>query len=169
MSSRTKGNVGNVGDESARRRSSVVSYKKDAKLDEYESLVTFMSDYREDGTGDKEEGKVVENRVWYAPWKKRKFRWKFVGAGQEYPEEWGFTNIHQGLSDSDVEARRRTAGFNELTAKKTNQFRKVLNYFQGPILYGRTDIQNSGLIFALTLRHSYGDCTFVGCGVVRLG
>ncbi|KAJ6060619.1 hypothetical protein N7444_002473 [Penicillium canescens] len=121
--------------ESAHRRSSTVSYKKDAKVDEYTSLVTFMSDYRENGTGSKEEGKIVENRVWYAPWKKRKFRWKFVGAGQEYPEEWSFTDIHQGLSDSDVEARRRTTGFNELTAKKTNQFRKVLNYFQGPILY----------------------------------
>jgi H+-transporting ATPase len=168
MSSGTKGNVGNVGNESARRRSSI-SYKKDVKVDEYESLVNFMSDYQEDGTGDKEEGKIVENRVWYAPWKKRKFRWKFVGAGQEYPKEWSFTDIHQGLSDSDVEVRRRSAGFNELTAKKTNQFRKVLNYFQGPILYGRTDIQNSGLNLALTLRHSYGDCTFVGCRVVRLG
>lgn len=141
----SSGTMGSVGNEFAHRRSSTVSYKKDAKVDEYTSLVQFMSTYHEDGTESKEEGKVVENRIWYAPWKKRKFRWKYVGTGQEYPEGWRFTDIHHGLSDSDVEVRRHTAGFNELTAKKTNQFRKVLSYFQGPILYGGIDLQNSGL------------------------
>ncbi|KAJ5982234.1 hypothetical protein N7451_012334 [Penicillium sp. IBT 35674x] len=112
-----------------------MSYKEDAKLDEYTRLVRFMSTYRGDSKDDKEAGEIRETRTWYAPWKKRKFCWKYVGSEQEFPDDWRFTDIHQGLSDSDVDGRRRTVGFNELTAEKTNQFRKILSYFQGPILY----------------------------------
>lgn len=125
-----------VEDGAANRRPSALSYK-DAKLDEYTRLVKFMSTYRGDSKADKEAGEIRESRTWYTPWKKRKFRWKYVGAGQEFPDDWRFTDIRQGLSDSDVDERRRNVGFNELTAEKTNQFRKVLGYFQGPILYGR--------------------------------
>lgn len=135
MSSNRDGDVENGG---ADRRPSAISYKEDMKLDEYTRLVRFMSTYRGDEKGDKGEGEIRESRAWYAPWKKRKFRWKYVGAGQAFPDEWRFTDIHQGLSDSDVDERRRSAGFNELTAEKTNQFRKILSYFQGPILYGKT-------------------------------
>lgn len=68
--------------------------------------------------------------------RKKKFRWKYIGVGQEFPDDWKFTDINHGLSDSDVEQRRKVTGFNELKAEKINQFRKILGYFQGPILYG---------------------------------
>jgi H+-transporting ATPase len=125
---------GDVESEAASRRPSAISYKE-AKLGEYTRLVKFMSTYRGDVKADKDRGQIRESRVWYAPWKKRQFRWKYVGVRQELPDDWHFTDIHQGLSDSDVDERRRSVGFNELTAEKTNQFRKILGYFQGPILY----------------------------------
>lgn len=128
-----------VENDAADRRASVLSYKEDAKLDEYTRLVRFMSTYQGDKKGATEEGEIRESRVWYAPWQKKKYRWKYIGTGKEYPEEWLFTDVRQGLSSSDIEPRRRTAGFNELTAEKTNQFRKVLSYFQGPILYGKAE------------------------------
>lgn len=134
MSSNQDGDVENS---AADRRPSAISYKEDFKLDEYTRLVRFMSTYRGDEKGDKGTSEIRESRVWYAPWKKRKFRWKYIGAGQVFPDEWRFTDIHQGLTDSDVEMRRRSAGFNELIAERTNQFHKILSYFQGPILYGR--------------------------------
>lgn len=133
MSSKRNDDVENG---AASRRASVLSYKEDAKIDEYTRLVRFMSTYRDDSKSDKDAGEIRESRSWYAPWQKKKYRWKYVGVGQEYPDGWRFTDINHGLSDSDVDERRRTVGFNELTAEKTNQFRKILSYFQGPILYG---------------------------------
>ncbi|RAL03477.1 plasma membrane H(+)ATPase [Aspergillus ibericus CBS 121593] len=107
----------------------------DAKLDEYTRLVRFMSTYREKDANDPGEGEIRESRIWYAPWKKRKFRWKHVGSSREFPEEWRITDIHHGLADTDVEERRRSAGFNELSSQKENPVARLLSYFQGPILY----------------------------------
>lgn len=120
------------------RRFSAVSYKEDAKIDEYTRLVRFISTYRDTlGKTNADEGEIRESRVWFAPWRKKKFRWKYIGAGLQYPNEWSFTDINHGLSDSEVDQRRKIAGFNELTSEKINQFRKILSYFQGPILYGK--------------------------------
>lgn len=122
--------------DAAERRFSAISYKDDVKIDEYTRLVRWMSTYRETKRDHADEGEIRESRVWFAPWRKRKFRWKYIGVGQEFPDDWRFTDINHGLSDSDVEQRRKVTGYNELTAEKVNQFRKILGYFQGPILYG---------------------------------
>lgn len=151
------------------RRASVISYREDAKLDEYTRLVRFMSTYQ-DKKRDPEEGEIRESRVWYAPWQKKKYRWKYIGSAKEYPEEWRFTDIYQGLSVPEVETRQRTAGFNELTAEKTNQFRKVLGYFQGPILYGRIKSMKSPInLHLLMMQTSYGACRSARGWPVRLG
>lgn len=53
------------------------------------------------------------------------------------PEAWLETDMRQGISDHDVEERRKRFGWNELTAEKENQLRKFMGFFQGPILYGK--------------------------------
>ena len=52
------------------------------------------------------------------------------------PDEWLNADIKQGINDSDVEARRKRFGFNELSSEKENLFIKFLMFFTGPILYG---------------------------------
>ena len=42
-----------------------------------------------------------------------------------------------GLTNADVELRRKKVGMNELVTEKENMFLKFLSYFQGPILYGK--------------------------------
>lgn len=107
----------------------------DDNLDEFTRLVKFTSTYRERDETDVA-GVITENRVWYAPWKKRRYRWTYHPASAAYPEEWLMTDIREGLSEDTVNKRRQSAGFNELAAEKTNPFRRALSYFQGPILYG---------------------------------
>ncbi|OJJ71787.1 hypothetical protein ASPBRDRAFT_75128 [Aspergillus brasiliensis CBS 101740] len=129
---------GDVERDGASRRASRISSRSarsDTKLDEYTRLVKFMSTYREKDANDPGEGEIRESRVWYAPWRKRRFRWKHVGSSREFPAEWRLTDIHHGLSESEVETRRRSAGFNELSSEKENPVARLLSYFQGPILY----------------------------------
>lgn len=105
--------------------------------DEFTHLVKFVSAYRESShTRPDEEGEVRVSRVWYAPWRKRRFRWKHIGGARKFPDDWLLTDIRRGLGDADVVNRRNVAGFNELAAAKENPFAKVISYFQGPILYG---------------------------------
>lgn len=54
------------------------------------------------------------------------------------PEEWLEADIKQGISNSDVENRRKRFGWNELSSEKENLFIKFLMFFTGPILYGKS-------------------------------
>ena len=54
------------------------------------------------------------------------------------PEEWLNSDIKQGLSNSDVEHRRKRFGWNEISTEKENLFIKFLMFFTGPILYGKS-------------------------------
>ena len=108
-------------------------------LDEFGQLFKYVSTYREQGEGEEEgDGEVVEKRVWFAPWKKRKVRARKAGhiAGR-FPEEWRLTDIRQGLSSDEVSNRRRRSGWNELVSEKENPIVKIIGYFRGPILYGK--------------------------------
>lgn len=127
----------------ARRRSSRISRASLSgdwnSLDEYGKLVKYVSTFRDGAAADEERGELVEKRVWYAPWKKRKVHVKKVEAETgKFPDEWTMTDIREGLSSNEVPLRRRRAGWNELTAEKENPIAKVLSYFQGPILYGES-------------------------------
>ena len=136
-----------------------------AKMDEFTRLVKYTSTYRERDARDADEGEIRFQRVWYAPWRQKKFRWKYIGSTRAFPQEWLVTDIRKGLSESDVSERRKTAGFNELAVEKENLFAKFLSYFQGPILYG------SGFLpcvpcFELRLMYcSDGDCWSARCGI----
>lgn len=125
----------------ARRRSSRISRASLggdwSNLDEYGKLVKYVSTFKDANAADEEQGDVVEKRLWYAPWKKRKVRMKRVeGETGKFPEDWTMTDIREGLSSEEVSIRRRRAGWNELTSERENPIAKVLSYFQGPILYG---------------------------------
>lgn len=54
------------------------------------------------------------------------------------PEEWLEADIKQGLTNEQVEERRRRYGFNEISTEKENLFIKFLMFFTGPILYGKS-------------------------------
>ena len=108
-----------------------------SNLDEYGKLVKYVSTFKDASAADEQQGDVVEKRLWYAPWKKRKVRVKKLeGETGKFPDEWKITDIREGLSSEEVPLRRRRAGWNELTSEKENPIAKVLSYFQGPILYG---------------------------------
>jgi H+-transporting ATPase len=51
------------------------------------------------------------------------------------PEEWLDVDIKQGISNTQVEDRRKRFGWNEITTEKENLFIKFLMFFTGPILY----------------------------------
>lgn len=116
--------------------STQLAMANDEDLDEYGKLSRYISTYRESVVKPGEdEGEIIEKRVWYAPWKKRRFRVRKV-EGTGYPDEWLMTNIQHGLTSHEAETRRRRAGYNELSAEKENLLAKFITYFQGPILYG---------------------------------
>lgn len=54
------------------------------------------------------------------------------------PEEWLDVDIKQGISNTQVEDRRKRFGWNEITTEKENLFIKFLMFFTGPILYGKS-------------------------------
>lgn len=114
-----------------------LDYGKD--LGEYEALDRFITAYNPSGTqqGAGEEQKR-EPIPWWKFWKSNEPAFDEGPSGQEgkAPPHWLETDIHAGISTSDVAERRRRFGWNELTAEKENQFRKFLSFFEGPILYG---------------------------------
>lgn len=112
------------------------------KLSEYDALDRFITNY--DASGQQRGAHETEGAREHIPWWKF---WKSSDHGSEQsqsdregkpPPEWLETDIHAGISSSEVAERRRRFGWNELTAEKENQFAKFLSFFQGPILYGRS-------------------------------
>lgn len=113
---------------------------EEGNLDEYGALNRYISTARDgrrgstSSAGARSEGGEEKKKPW----------WKFGGKKEEsgegfvIPEEWAETDMHSGLSENDVEPRRKKAGFNELTTEKTSFFLQFLGYFRGPILYGKS-------------------------------
>jgi H+-transporting ATPase len=102
---------------------------------EYGNLVRYISQYRDGrrastiGGGDDDQPK---KKHW---WSRRSKGGE--GDGFETPDDWLNTDMKQGLSSHEVEARRKKTGWNELVTEKENMFLKFLSYFTGPILYGK--------------------------------
>ncbi|KAE8370678.1 E1-E2 ATPase-domain-containing protein [Aspergillus caelatus] len=123
-------------DHAAQHLQSPTNLDDPSDVDEFTRLVKFVSAYRESDFVSPDEGEVRVHRVWYAPWRKKKFRWRHTGgSSRKFPENWLLTDIRDGLADADVAHRRNIVGFNELASAKVNPFAKVISYFQGPILY----------------------------------
>nr|POE54543.1 plasma membrane atpase 1 [Quercus suber] len=104
-------------------------------LDEYTALQKYISTYRDPKAAAEDEGEKKDSK----PKKSWQF-WKSNKAADEtqdvtVPEEWLDADIKQGISNQDVEARRKRFGFNEITTEKENLFIKFLMFFTGPILY----------------------------------
>lgn len=110
----------------------------DGNLDEYGALNRYISTARDgrrgstSSAGARSEGGEEQKRPWYKFWGKK----SDSGEGFVIPDDWIETDMHSGLHESDVEPRRKKAGFNELTTEKTSFFIQFLGYFRGPILYG---------------------------------
>lgn len=112
-------------------------FAPDEQGGEYENLVKYISTYR-DRRFSKAPSSAGQNED--ASKEKTIPKWKFwaksaSGETFEAPEEWLTTHIDNGLTDAEVESRRKRTGFNELSSEKENMFLKFLGYFQGPILY----------------------------------
>jgi H+-transporting ATPase len=122
--------------ESSRQR---FSFDRRNNKNEYETLRGFISGggAQSEPTIEDEPGSVEPpRRPWWKFWKSKDIATTGAAAGKP-PREWLDTDINQGISDSEVQQRRRRFGWNELKVEQVNRFRKFLGYFQGPILYGR--------------------------------
>ncbi len=93
--------------------------------EEYTNLVRYISTFREGRRKStaSELGIDVDaaKRPWWAFWK----RGKKSGAGDgvfEVPDDWLDTELKQGLSNTEVENRRKKTGWNELTTEKENLY-----------------------------------------------
>lgn len=111
----------------------------DSDLPEYEALDRFITKYDASGEQKSAEDEEAEKNKKPPSFLKLLFSSDLdVEQNQNLvaPDSWLDTDMRQGISDHDVEERRRRFGWNELTEEKENEFRKFLGFFQGPILYG---------------------------------
>lgn len=97
------------------------------------SLIRYIDTYRDPNAEVEIEEETVEKKK---PW------WKGGGAaaGKKFsdfvtPTDWLNTELRDGLNTMEVERRRKTAGWNELTTEKENMILKFIGFFRGPILY----------------------------------
>ncbi|KIK53982.1 hypothetical protein GYMLUDRAFT_49059 [Collybiopsis luxurians FD-317 M1] len=120
----------------------------DLQGDEYEVLLKYVEieagkQARGEDEDEEDEGEV--KRLWYAPWKKVR---KSSEKEKNVPSNWLNTDMTKGLSDDEVEKRRKDFGYNELESQKENQVLKFISYFRGPILY----VMEIAVILAAGLR-----------------
>ena len=130
------------GDPKRERISFADGWDPDKDEGEYANLLRYISTYR-DRRFSKAPSQVSGEDVGDATKKKKQgFFARIFGSGDgpgelfEVPDDWVKTDINTGLSSSEVEARRKKTGYNELSTEKENMFMKFLGYFRGPILYG---------------------------------
>ena len=106
-----------------------------ADMGEYGNLVRYISTYR-----DGRRGSTASGGAGADPHEKKKGFFSRKKKGEvsgvfETPDDWLTTDMKAGLRSSDVEARRRKTGWNELTTEKENLFLKFVGFFKGPVLY----------------------------------
>ena len=115
-------------------------------LDEYTALQKYISTYRDpkaaatdDAEGqNKDAADAGKGKAWWQFWRSgTSANAKGSDAGV-VPEDMLEADIKQGLSNHDVESRRKRFGWNEISTEKENLFIKFLSFFTGPILYGKS-------------------------------
>lgn len=110
----------------------------DKTEEEYAKLVRYISTYRDrrfskaPSVSGADEDATAEKKGFFSKLLGKKTTTKAF----EVPEDWLSTDIKTGLSNDQVEARRKKVGYNELATEKENMFLKFLGFFRGPILYG---------------------------------
>ncbi|KAF2152006.1 plasma-membrane proton-e [Myriangium duriaei CBS 260.36] len=110
-------------------------------LDEYTALQKYISTYRDPKAAAEEEdaGKNAKDagkgKAWWQFWRSGTSSNAASDDPGVVPEEWLESDIKQGISNSDVEGRRKRFGWNEIATEKENLFLKFLGFFTGPILY----------------------------------
>ncbi|UNI24688.1 hypothetical protein JDV02_010418 [Purpureocillium takamizusanense] len=168
--SATGGGGGDVEAPPPRNPSTSSAVENADNLEEYAALERYISTYREDGTRDEDDpASKGRRRRWWQFWKTGALEPTDMQPAPEpdntVPESWLNTDIHTGISAADVEERRKTYGWNELTAEKENLFVKFLSYFTGPILYvmeiaallalGLSDWIDFGVIVGILLLNAF--------------
>jgi len=123
-------------------------------LDEYTALQKYISTYRdpkERAAEEAGEGPEAKPKKSWQFWKK-----SATGGSSDMtvPDDWLEADIRQGISNHDVESRRKKFGFNEISSDKENMFIKFLSFFTGPILYGTS--LSPTLAFAFACRSGLG-------------
>jgi H+-transporting ATPase len=116
------------------RRVSYAPTVKDAgpaPQEEYAALGHYISNYRDTQQAESVHEEDKEKKKGFFS-KKAK---DSGGLGFETPAEWLTTPMDRGLASTEIEGRRKKAGWNELTTEKENLFIKFLMFFTGPILY----------------------------------
>lgn len=120
--------------------------------DEYSNLIRYISTYRDGrrkstiSLGSKAEDMDEEKVPGWKFWARKPKSQAGLDDTFQAPEEWMNTKLREGLTESDVESRRKKAGWNELTTEKENLFLKFLGFFQGPILYGTSSLPSASPI-----------------------
>lgn len=107
-------------------------------MDEYTALQNYISLYRDKRPAEGVQDEEVKVPKWWQFWKPE----PTVAPGSQnvqVPSDWLNTDMRMGLTDHEVQTRRRRYGYNEITSEKTNLFKQFLSYFQGPVLYGKLD------------------------------
>ncbi|KAI1161705.1 E1-E2 ATPase-domain-containing protein [Nemania serpens] len=113
---------------------------KSSDLGEFEALDRFITTYdHERRSSLASSGRLSEKRKWWKFWKSDKATPGGVeiptGVLGKPPGSWLETDIHHGITELQVEERRKRFGWNELVSEKENMIAKIFGYFTGPILY----------------------------------
>lgn len=112
-------------------------------LDEYTALQKYISTYRDPKAAAAEDGEknaedAGKGKAWWQFWRAGTSSKASGSDDGVVPEDWLEADIKQGLSNHDIESRRKRFGFNEISTEKENLFIKFLMFFTGPILYSRS-------------------------------
>ncbi|KAH7125576.1 hypothetical protein B0J11DRAFT_487294 [Dendryphion nanum] len=120
------------------RGKSIVSLSELEGIDEYTALQHFITRYKDPRAAQiaalEAEAKAPPKKPWWKFWSSGAASGPAVDPGV-VPEDWLNTHISQGLSNHDVETRRKRTGWNEISSEKENMFKKFLGFFNGPILW----------------------------------
>ncbi|KAK5157175.1 hypothetical protein LTR04_005504 [Oleoguttula sp. CCFEE 6159] len=135
---------GSVGRERARSRQFSVAPGNIEDLDEYTALQKFISTYRDprsasvvgdDDGAMKNAADAAKGKQWWQFWRSGPSKNATSTDEGVVPDDWLNADIKQGLTNAEVENRRKRFGFNEISTEKENLFLKFLGFFTGPILY----------------------------------
>jgi H+-transporting ATPase len=158
------------GDPKRERISFAGGWDPDRTEGEYADLIRYISTYRDrrfskapSVSGAEEVDATVEKKSFFS----KLLGKKTAGDLFEVPEEWLNTDIKKGLTNTEVETRRRKTGFNELATEKENMLLKFIGYFRGPVLYGMlTPVHQCFPVSRVLLLSdsSHGNCCPPRCG-----